>query len=577
MKKILFSLLIVVMTVVHCFAYLPSYKYTIQLNNTGTALTNYKMQFTFSGAIYIGSGNLQANFNDIRFSTQSTCPTTFLNHYVESVTAGNGKIWVNIPTFAVGANTIYMYFGDATASNGSNFAATFPNSFIAPAGSSTLTGTHTHDWFEVPAGSTVDVTQSTTLTINASRIKIAGTINALGKGNVPTGLNSNGTGTGGGTQSAPQNSGAGGGSYGGVGGTGGYDAGDTPGVGGPTYGTASGNDVAYGSAGGSSQNTLGGNGGGIIILNSTTQTTVTSTGLITVAGGNATTPGSSFGAGGGSGGCIFLTGDYIEVLSAGTVTAAGGNGSTGVSTANDSGGGGGGGRIKIKYGISYNNAGIVIASGGIGGPNGGAAPGQNGGTGTTSTAQVTPKASFTTTNSINTIICFALPVHLVSFTAKKVNSSAVLNWVTTDEKNNLKFVIQRSTNSIDFTDIGEVAAQNLLTENDYSFVDNSPVPGVNYYRLKQVDISGQYEFSDIRNLLFNQENVSIYPNPTKNELNIVVKDLSTTTDAILMNQMGQELKKYSINNAKTTLQIGNLAQGIYFILLQGKMYKIVKE
>ena len=91
------------------------------------------------------------------------------------------------------------------------------------------------------------------------------------------------------------------------------------------------------------------------------------------------------------------------------------------------------------------------------------------------------------------------PVELVSFEAVPVQGAVVLNWVTASETNNAYFAIERSTNNADFEVVGEIAgAGNSQQDQAYTFTDNRPAPGKNYYRLRQTDQDGSFTFSETR-------------------------------------------------------------------------------
>ncbi|MBS1686671.1 MAG: T9SS type A sorting domain-containing protein [Bacteroidetes bacterium] len=116
----------------------------------------------------------------------------------------------------------------------------------------------------------------------------------------------------------------------------------------------------------------------------------------------------------------------------------------------------------------------------------------------------------------------ALPVKLEYFTAeKKDERSATVRWATASEINNDHFEVERSADAQEWTKIGTVkGAGNSNDHLDYSLDDNDPLPGINYYRLKQVDYDGQYEYSDIAEVEFSGEEgmhsatvMTIYPNP----------------------------------------------------------------
>lgn len=350
---------------------------TITSTNS-SPVTGYQVLVTLDpGNFNYAQANLDGS--DIRFASSPVAPPFDLNYFLESWNpGGTSRIWVNIPAIpANGTVTIYLFYTNPAATSASNFAATFPNAFVST-GTDTLTGTQTFDWFEVQAGHTLNIGAGQILSITARNVIVAGTINGVGRGNQAPGINTNGTGPGGGTTSTT--AGTGGGSYGGTGGTGGLDSGDTPGTGGPTYGTQTGTDIDMGSSGGSGTGvSTGGSGGGAISI---LADQITISGTIDVTGGNSLSDGTGRGGGGGSGGGVLIQG--FLVTSSGNVTANGGNGATGTSTANDSGGGGGGGRIKL-FGENLTNTSTLSVTGGTGGPNGTQAPGQPGTAGTTHT------------------------------------------------------------------------------------------------------------------------------------------------------------------------------------------------
>ena len=94
-----------------------------------------------------------------------------------------------------------------------------------------------------------------------------------------------------------------------------------------------------------------------------------------------------------------------------------------------------------------------------------------------------------------------LPVELISFEVKKDSESSVLEWLTATEINSDRFVIERADFSYDFKPIGEVfAAGNSESIVNYLFRDNAPHSGINYYRLKQLDFDGTYEYSEIKSM-----------------------------------------------------------------------------
>ena len=112
---------------------------------------------------------------------------------------------------------------------------------------------------------------------------------------------------------------------------------------------------------------------------------------------------------------------------------------------------------------------------------------------------------------------FLMPLELLSFNAELNNNIVDLTWVTATEYNSDYFTIERSYDGIHFTELMKVkAAGNSTHELNYSKVDEHPLLGISYYRLKQTDFDGSYKYSivDQINYQLTNFNFSIIPNPT---------------------------------------------------------------
>jgi len=95
-------------------------------------------------------------------------------------------------------------------------------------------------------------------------------------------------------------------------------------------------------------------------------------------------------------------------------------------------------------------------------------------------------------------IATELPVKLTAFYGQKYGNKNVLYWVTASEIDNDRFEVERADSALNWSSIGIVKGMGTTTsQTEYSFIDGLPIQGSNYYRLKQVDIDGQYAYSDI--------------------------------------------------------------------------------
>lgn len=340
------------------------YSRTVTIDNTGgPAYTNVQVLFVFNTLTPVSQGKMNSNGSDIRFK-DSNCGAD-LDYWIESgMNNTNTNIWILIPSIPANAvKTITMFYGNPSATPVSVFANVFSNVYTA-AGTVTLTGIQNYDWFEIPAGATVNTQAGQILTINARRVIVSGTINGNNNGYGPqAGPGAGGSGNG--------SIGGGGGGYGGNGGKGGGSN-----NGGSAYGTASGTDIDMGSGGGGSDCGPTGPGGGAVKIQSEATDV---NGTITMRGGaaaNCCCGNSSEAAAGGAGGGVYIDGRYIA--GNGTINANGGAG--GNSSSKEGGGGGAGGRVKL-FACEVNNfSGSVTVNGGANGSGGqgGMQPGQNG-------------------------------------------------------------------------------------------------------------------------------------------------------------------------------------------------------
>lgn len=110
----------------------------------------------------------------------------------------------------------------------------------------------------------------------------------------------------------------------------------------------------------------------------------------------------------------------------------------------------------------------------------------------------------------------ALPVTLLSFAAKPAGDRVQLNWSTTSEKDASHFIVERSDNLGEFTFVDQVSAKGTTDQRQYyGVVDHQPLPGNNYYRLRQVDRDGTFALSKPVSAVVESDKVvmDVYPNP----------------------------------------------------------------
>jgi hypothetical protein len=351
-----------------------------------------------------------------------------------------------------------------------------------------------------------------------------------------------------------------------------------------------------GGGGGGGNNAAGGGGGGAYARS---QYLNASAGNYTVTVGAAGTAGAS-GVQAGDGGESSFSRTGITTLSAaggnGGNNNSGGNGAAagtsgnqanrkggnGGDNMNGAGGGGGSSPSATADGVNGANgsnsgggAGGTLIGGGAGGrgsdqdgnPNadpgvqpGGGGGGRAGGGGTSKVGGV---------GRVVVTVSNVLPITLASFQARSEEGGALITWKVSTEINNDKMLVQRSKDGQFFQEIGQVKGRGTtIVPFEYRFFDANPGGGETYYRLKQVDFDGTFEYSKI--IVLDTEGfirLFVYPNPTRER--VFVK---TTQEVI-----DQGLHLYDYLGRKYPLQWfggaglyeanlpSNLAVGVYIL------------
>jgi len=162
-----------------------------------------------------------------------------------------------------------------------------------------------------------------------------------------------------------------------------------------------------------------------------------------------------------------------------------------------------------------------------------------------------------------------LPVSLLQFKGELQNEQVLLNWSTATEINNSKFIIERTTDLSYWNEIGEVkGARNSTSINNYQFIDFSAPAGIVYYRLRQVDIDGQFTFSEVISINLNKDQVTIAPNPFEDHF-IIYTNMSSPVAIQIQDVLGKVL--YNENRSEERGEIvihPDLPPGTYFLTLQ---------
>jgi predicted outer membrane repeat protein len=169
-----------------------------------------------------------------------------------------------------------------------------------------------------------------------------------------------------------------------------------------------------------------------------------------------------------------------------------------------------------------------------------------------------------------------LPVELINFTATPIaDHDAKLEWATASETNNSHFVIERSYDGRNFEEIDRVEGHGNSNEVlVYNYIDNTidAIQNTVYYRLHQFDFDGESEYTVVRDVNFNQlnglNNVTIFPNPFRNEVFISTNNLEANSYTVSVTAMnGAEVMHLEVNDnlELQKLDMTELSDGMYIL------------
>ncbi|MEQ8878782.1 MAG: T9SS type A sorting domain-containing protein, partial [Cyclobacteriaceae bacterium] len=176
-----------------------------------------------------------------------------------------------------------------------------------------------------------------------------------------------------------------------------------------------------------------------------------------------------------------------------------------------------------------------------------------------------------------------LPVELISFVGTATREGIVLDWVTASELNNERFEIEHSSGDGKFDVIGIVDGNGTTDQEiSYSFTHLGPLEGANYYRLRQFDFDGANEVSEtIVTFYETTDDMSIYPNPVSDQLNIYLgqRFSRTSMNMVIRDISGKVVwnKSFNAPEQKVELTITHLKPGPYLLEVTNGTYTHVEH
>lgn len=294
---------------------------------------------------------------------------------------------------------------------------------------------------------------------------------------------------------------------------------------------------ANGGTGGASQadGAGGGGAGGTIIMNATSYSgglNINSNGGNGGLSDNGSLPSRCFGGGGGgSGGAVYFSGSVPPI----TVTVNGGAG-----------------------GVEINR------DAGCNAPLPGAA-GNNG--------SVFSSYTFSRSTDPAGYCRFLLPSQLISFKARMVNKNVLSEWKVLNPETVKEFTLEKKIGS-SWLNVNTVPAFGI--NENYSSIDDHPLPGINYYRLKIVEKSNLVYYSEIRKVFvdLNDPGFTIYPNPAHDRI-FISGNINLPASLVLRDISGRVIWEKRLLNIHSACMLPKLPAGIYMLQCEQTILKLM--
>ncbi len=173
-----------------------------------------------------------------------------------------------------------------------------------------------------------------------------------------------------------------------------------------------------------------------------------------------------------------------------------------------------------------------------------------------------------------------LPISFLSFTAECQKQTALLQWTTSQEINSQYFEVQTSNDGMRWATVKTIpAAGTSNIVNNYSFAVANPLPN-QLYRLAEYDNNGQRTYSKIISAacVENNSNISLYPNPATNVLNVSTAfatdtDVQLTIYSLLGTVVHSQQYHANAGSNNVTINVKDLAAGTYVLVIKSKAGK----
>lgn len=181
----------------------------------------------------------------------------------------------------------------------------------------------------------------------------------------------------------------------------------------------------------------------------------------------------------------------------------------------------------------------------------------------------------------------SLAVQLFEFEGFVKNEAILVQWLSNNDPQLEGFILEQSIDGKTWKDLGFVPkTQDSKSMQDYEFMHKNPIVGVNYYRLKQVQLGQQEVISKTINIYFTSpENIQIFPNPTKGMLTVnLFENPIVPMTAHIKDVTGREVQEFELDSQdgkyRFSIDLNSYPNGVYFLNIEQypyqRMEKIIK-
>lgn len=159
----------------------------------------------------------------------------------------------------------------------------------------------------------------------------------------------------------------------------------------------------------------------------------------------------------------------------------------------------------------------------------------------------------------------ALPVTWAHFTAEVMEKEVLLSWSVSYQENNAEFVVER-LNREEWAALGSIETAPRSGIDTYEFTDETPIVGDNFYRIRQVDVDGQFSFSEVRQVTFDHKAILAWPNPVGKFLTVY----AAHPDVVEVYDMnGRKVFQFNHLGGGARVQKMDLRSGVYLLRIKG--------